>query len=391
MKIGFYHDAAGTRHAGGIAVYTQQMAATLGRSHDVYLYTQRGELSPVLTDADVTVIETPSFDDHWSHRFDRLDPLGPQSRTKLLMTLWAVRNGITDHIDDHLDVLCTYQFLDDLLLSNLIDVPTVYTFHRLSSVGLGAKLRDAFSQTELILANSDDTARQVEATFGYDVDGVVYPGFDADRFHPGVDPALASDDPIVLFVGRLVESKGIFDLLEAVSNLDGRQELHVVGDGTESAAVRRRARELGIADSVVLHGEVPHPELPAYYAGADLFCLPSRDESFGMANVEAMAAGLPVVTTDLEGIKTYLVNGENGLLARANDPRDLADKLAMALESPQLRTRLGEQAREDVQAFTWREQARRLEAFCYDALEIDEEPPRQAREAVPVESEHSTD
>lgn len=383
MKIGFYHNAAGTRHAGGIAVYTQQLAAALSRSNDVYLYTQRGELSSVLTESDVTVVETPSFDDHWLHSVGALTPFTQQDRTKLLMTQWAVRNDVIDHIDDHLDVLVTAQFLDDLLLSNLADVPTVYTFHQFASVGLGIKLRDTFSKTDLILANSDDTARQVSETFGYDIGAVVYPGIDPDHFRPDVDPALSSDDPIILFVGRLIEAKGIDDLLEAVSCLDRRHELHVVGRGDEQR-VRRRARDLGIEDSVVVHGEVPHSELPAYHAGADVFCLPSHDESFCMANVEAMACELPVVTTDLEGIESYLANGENGLLARVGDPQDLADKLTMVLDSPHLRTRLGERAREEVQRFTWDEQARRLEHCCYETFDID--VPAAQPEPVPTDA-----
>ncbi|WP_440767376.1 glycosyltransferase family 4 protein [Natronorubrum sp. DTA7] len=382
MQIGFYHDAAGTRHAGGIAVYTQQLAAALSGSNDVYLYTQRGELSSVLTESDVTVVETPSFDDHWLHSIDALSPLTDQDHSKLLMTYWAARNDVIDHMDDHLDVLVTAQFLDDLLLSNLTDVPTIYTFHQFSDVGLGIKLRDALSRTELILANSDDTARKVSETFDCDIGEVIYPGIDPDQFRPGVDPAIDGDDPIILFVGRLIEAKGIGDLLEAVSHLEGRQELHVVGRGDDQW-VRRRARSLGISDAVVIHGEVPNAELPSYHAGADVFCLPSHDESFGMANVEAMACELPVVTTDLEGIETYLANGENGLLARVGDPRDLADKLTMLLDSPRLRERLGARAREDVRRFSWDEQARNLERFCYEALDIDAPADRPEPEPVP--------
>ncbi len=388
MKIGFYHDAAGTRHAGGIAVYTQQMAAALSRSNDVYLYTQEGDLSPLLTESDVTVIETPSFKDHWTQSLDPVHQLGPQNRVKLLMAQWAIRNGLIDHMNEHLDILFTYQFLDDLLLSNVVDVPTVYTFHRLTGFGLGVTLRDKLSQTEHLLANSDETAKRVTDALDSSVERLIYPGVDADRFQPGVEPAISSDDPIILFVGRLVESKGIYDLLEAVSRLEGEQELHFVGRGGEKAQLQRRARELGMWERVELHGEVPHPELPAYHAGADVFCLPSHNESFGMANVEAMACELPVVTTALEGVKTYLVNGENGLLARVNDPQDLADKLTMVLESPELRDTLGRQAREDIQAFTWREQARRLEQFCYDA--VDRSEPAEPAHREPVEMELDT-
>jgi D-inositol-3-phosphate glycosyltransferase len=384
MNIGFYHGAAGTNHAGGIAVYTQQIAAALSRSHDVYLYTQRGDLSSVVTDAEITVIETPNFSDHWAHAVDGASPLSRQDRTKCLMTQWAARHGVIDHINERLDVLFTYQFLDDLLLSNLVKVPTAYTFHRLSSVGLGAKLRETFSQTDVILANSDDTARAVETTLGHDVADVIYPGYEASQFGPDAEPVLSSSDPIVLFVGRLVESKGVYDLLEAVARLDGRQELHVVGSGTEKAGMCQRARELGLDDAVVFHGEVAHRELAGYHAGADVFCLPSHDESFGMANVEAMASGLPVVTTNLDGIETYLTDGENGLLVQAGSPRDLATALASVLDSPSLRASLGAQAREDVRRFTWHRQAQRLERVCFEHLDIEESTDRPTAALIPA-------
>ncbi|QLG48571.1 glycosyltransferase family 4 protein [Natrinema halophilum] len=368
MDIGFYHDAAGTRHAGGIAVYTQRMAAELSKRHDVTLYTGSGEIAPVLSDSDVTIVETPSFRDHPTRWLDPLNPLGAQNREKFLMTLWAARNDVIDHMNDHLDVLCTYQFLDDLLLSNLVDIPTLHTFHRASSVSPAAWVRDRLSQTDLLVANSDDTARQLTEAFDYDFEGIVYPGVDLDQFRPGVEPAFETDRPAILFVGRLVESKGIDDLLEGVAALDVDQEVHFVGRGDHDR-IRQRATRLGIHDDVVCHGEVPHPDLPAYYAAADVFCLPSHTESFGLVNVEAMACGLPVVTTDLEGIKTYLSNGENGLLTQVGDPQDLTDKLTMLLESPALRSRLGEQARADVQDFSWTAQARHLERICRNGLE----------------------
>jgi len=161
------------------------------------------------------------------------------------MTLWAARNDVIDQMNERLDVLCTSQFLDDLLLSNLVDVPTVYTFHKASDVSPAAWLRDRFSQTDLLLANSPDTAQKLTETFGYDFEGVIAPGIDPEEFRPGIEPAFESDDPAILFVGRLVESKGIDDLLEAVAALDGRQELHFVGRG-ERTRIQNRAAALGL-------------------------------------------------------------------------------------------------------------------------------------------------
>ncbi|SFT00803.1 glycosyltransferase family 4 protein [Halostagnicola kamekurae] len=382
MNIGFYHDAAGTRESGGIAVYTQRMATELARNHDVYLYTRSGERAAVLEGSDVTVVETPPIDSALTSALERVAPMTTQDVQKLEMTAWGVRNGVFEHIDATLDVLFTFQFLDDLFVSNLVDVPTVYAFHSLSTVGLGSALRERFSQTDLVLANSDPTARQISEKFGYDVDGIVYPGVDHEQFTPTAPPALESDDPIVLFVGRLVAGKGVFDLLEGVSKIEKSVELRLVGGG-EADAVRARARDLGIADSVTVDGVVPHTALPGYYTAADVFCLPTHDESFGMATVEAMACGTVPVTTAIPGVQTYAVDGENSLLVDPGRPADLADALETVLDDPVARQALGRRAAEDARRYSWREQARTLERFCAETLDV--EVSSESEPARPVE------
>lgn len=388
MRIGFFNPSAGTRHAGGVAVYVQQMAASLSRSNDVYLYTRGGELSQLLVRSDVTVVETPAFNERLLSAVHHWTPLSSEDWATAAMTAWGLRNGLFEHVADHVDVLVTFTWIDDLVASAFVDVPTIYGFHSLTGAGVFGRLRHRLSNADWTIANADDTARRVRETFGYDVDAVIYPGVDHELFRPDVEPALSSDDPIVLYVGRLFEGKGIYDLLEAVARLADPAELHVVGYG-ESDRVRRRARSLGIGDAVTLHGEVPHLELPGYYAAADVFCLPSHAESFGMANVEAMACGTPVVTSDLEGVRAYARDGENGLLVTPGDAEALADALETLLEAPALRRELGELARESVREFTWEHQARRFEAFCEDVLDVPLEersraqPPRSAPESGP--------
>ncbi|WIV67054.1 glycosyltransferase family 4 protein [Natrialbaceae archaeon AArc-T1-2] len=368
MRIGFYHDSAGTRHAGGIAVYTQHVAAELAADHEVYVYTQTGEIADLLARSDAEVVTTPSFTGSVPDPLERLLPLGPQSQAKLAMTLWGLRNGLLEHVERHVDVLITYQFLDDLLLSHLVDVPTIYGIHGLASVGLGARARERLSRTDWIVANSTATARTVSRTFGYEVDAVVPPGVDETRFRPDVDPAFSSDRPTVLFVGRLVPEKGIFDLLEAFARLDEPAELRLVGAG-ETPAVRKASRDLGIGDDVILEGEVSHLDLPGYYTASDVFCLPSHTESFGMANLEAMACGTPIVTSELEAIEAYADDDETGYLVQVGDVSGLADRLSSLVTDSDRRERFGKRARERALEYTWEAQAERLESFCADVLE----------------------
>lgn len=378
MRIGFYNAYAGTLHAGGVAVYLQQMAAELSKRHEVYLYTQDGDTSELLERSDVTVVESPSFDDRLLDAVHYNTPLTSQDAATIAMTLWGMRNGIPTHIDEHTDLVISFTWIDDLFVSNLVDVPTVYGFHSVQTAGFGGWLRHTLSDSDAVLANSHDTARKVEDAFDRSVDDVIYPGVDIDRFHPEAEPAFESDDPAVLYVGRLFENKGIFDLLEAVSRLGRPVDLHVAGYG-KTADVERRARDLGIEERVILHGEVPHLELPGYYAAADVCCLPSYSESFGMVNVEAMACGTPVVTSDLEAIRRYLTDWKHGLLVEPGDPDDVAEKLEAVLGSETIRREMGECARERAGQFAWEEQAKHFEQFCADLLDIERSDPDRER------------
>ncbi len=367
MRIGFYHESAGTRHAGGVAVYTRRLAVELAGRHEVTLYTREGEAPPALADAGVRLVRTPRFDGRGGAVLRRLTPLDGQSVAKLRMALWGARNGLFESIDREQDLLVTFQYLDDLLVSNLVSVPTLFGYHGLASVGPGAHLRERLSRTDHVVANSVDTASRVRAHFGYHVDGIVSPGVDTERFHPGVEPAADADRPTVLLVGRLVPEKGVFDLLDAVAALDRPVDLRFVGAGALEA-VYERARTLGIADRVALRGEVAHAELPAEYASADVFCLPSHEESFGMVNVEAMACGIPVVTSRLPSIEAYATDGESAMLVPPGRPEALTAALETVLASPTLQARLGARGREVALEFSWARVADRFEEVCAAAL-----------------------
>lgn len=372
MRIGFYHDNAGTKHAGGIAIYTRQMAIELAASNEVYLYTQGGDIAPGLADSAVNVVETPMFDGKALATAAKGLPVGRQILSKFAMTTWSTCNGIIDHINDHVDVLVTFQVLDDLLLSNLVDVPTIRGFLSDRRPGIGAAVRERFTATEANFANTPYLADQIVDRFGYEVDAVIPTGVNTTRFHPDAEPAFDCDEPTILFVGRLVEAKGIFDLLESVARLDEDVHVRIVGAGAAETAVRRRAEHLGLAAQVTFEGEVSHGNLPGYYAAADVFCLPTHVDSFATVNLEAMACGTPVVTTDLEGIQTYLRPEADGLTVSPRDREALATALSALVADPDRRQEMGSQARTQACTFGWDLQALRLEQFCAAVLSVDD-------------------
>ncbi len=163
---------------------------------------------------------------------------------------------------------------------------------------------------------------------------------------PGVQDAAAL--PTLLFVGRLRYYKGLDYLIRALPQI--RARLLVVGIGPMEAEWRKLAADLSVGERITWLGEVPDAHLPALYHAADLFVLPAShtSEAFGLVQVEAMAAGLPVVCTEL-GTGTSYVNqdGVTGRVVPPRDPAALAAAINALLADPAERARLaaGAQAR----------------------------------------------
>lgn len=186
---------------------------------------------------------------------------------------------------------------------------------------------------------------------------VVIPfGVDVHRFRPHRNEGARAlrerwgPGPVVLFAGRLRYYKGLDYLVRAMKEIDAR--LVVAGDGPE----RHRIQELGgdvLGDRLVMLGEVADDELPSVYAAADVFCLPStsRAEAFGLSTLEAMASGLPAITTEV-GTATSVVNAneQTGLVVEPRDEAELASALGRLLGDDELRARMGRAARARVEA-----------------------------------------
>jgi rhamnosyl/mannosyltransferase len=152
---------------------------------------------------------------------------------------------------------------------------------------------------------------------------------------------------VVLAVGRLVYYKGFDYLIRAMAVVEGH--LVILGDGPLRAPLQSLASGLGLAGRVTLAGAVPR--LAPYYHAADVFALPAvaRSEAFGLVQLEAMAAGLPVVNTRIDsGVPFVSRDGESGITVPPADARALARALGHLLDAPALRRRLGTAARERV-------------------------------------------
>ena len=171
------------------------------------------------------------------------------------------------------------------------------------------------------------------------------------RYLPGRKggPGAANSPPLVLFVGRLRYYKGLHVLLDAMPSVQG--ELLIGGEGPERERLQRQAAALGIAGRVHFLGDIPDDDLPALYHSADVFVMPAhlRAEALGLSQIEALASGLPCVSTEL-GTGTSFANlhRETGLVVPPGDARSLASAINTLLADADLRRRFGTAGRQRV-------------------------------------------
>jgi glycosyltransferase involved in cell wall biosynthesis len=174
---------------------------------------------------------------------------------------------------------------------------------------------------------------------------VISMGIDTRRFDPSkrsedLIAELQADRPLVLFVGRLYEQKGVRYLLEAmpaVLQRYPRATLVLVGDGPLRIDLQSRAQDLGISTNTRFLGALPSAELPKYYASADVFVAPSiigpsgDREAFGLVYAEAMASGCPVIGCDVGGTKELIIENKTGMLVRQKDAQALSEAICEVL------------------------------------------------------------
>jgi len=222
--------------------------------------------------------------------------------------------------------------------------------------------RAVMARADAIIATSQRYVESSEELRPYRSRVRVIPyGINLEQFSPSLKQLRSARDlrtkygeRIVLATGRLIYYKGFETLLESMTEVDGH--LVLIGDGPLGSALRSKAQMLGIESRVTFAGEIHQSEIPSWYRAADVFVLSSiaRSEAFGIVQLEAMAAGLPVVNTQLDsGVPFVSIDGQTGFTVPPLDPRSLARAINALLADRELRERLGRRAKERVnQLFT---------------------------------------
>ncbi len=187
---------------------------------------------------------------------------------------------------------------------------------------------------------------------------------------------LEADAQIVIFVGNLRPVKGVEYLIQALALLrekDPKILLLIVG-GVVGEAEGEKARlvtlvqELHLNENVIFVGSVPNQAVPEYLAASDIFASASLSEGLPVSFLEAMAASLPIVATNVTGISSIVSEGINAFLVEPRDAAQMADKVTTLLNDPELRHRMSENNRATVQKYAWEKVAEDLEQIYLSCL-----------------------
>jgi len=176
------------------------------------------------------------------------------------------------------------------------------------------------------------------------------------------DNAVKSRD--IVYVGRLVEKKGVSTLIGSINLLKNKYpELTVtlIGDGPEKPDLEQQCRRLGVKEQVRFLGSIPNNRIPAFYQSAKIAVVPSiiaadgDQEGLGLVAVEAMGCGCATLVSDLPALRDVVIDGETGLAFKAGNEADLAEKISTLMCNPELSARLGRAGRQSViDKFDWR-------------------------------------
>ena len=218
-------------------------------------------------------------------------------------------------------------------------------------------------------------------------------GFNSEEFFPIESKeakeylGFPADENIILQLGRMVPRKGVDNAIRALSYLnisDKKVRLVIVGgekenpdfnDGSEVSRLYTLAKELKVDHLITFAGRKDRTLLKYYYSAADIFITTPWYEPFGITPLEAMACGTPVIGANVGGIKYSVIDGKTGLLVAPKDPEQLADRIRLLINNPDLRSSLGKEALLHVnKMFTWKKVADKMDKVYESILNSYEGP-----------------
>jgi D-inositol-3-phosphate glycosyltransferase len=385
-------EQAGTGDAGGMNVYVVESAKRIAESGvkvDIFTRANRPNLSSVVEIADgVNVVHLEA------------GPYGSVTKDELPSQICALMSSYLRHElqkpPGYYDLLHSHYWISGQLgwlVSERYGIPLVHTMHTMAKVknqslaegespepqsrAIGEE--QVVQASAALIANTASEAASLVSLYDACPDNVhvVSPGVDLRTYkvNGGKRSAreklnISQDQLMLLFVGRIQPHKGPEVLIRAVAEMLQhtpmlRSKLRAVimggpsGNGSsEPERLEALAKFLGVRDVVQFVPPVPHEELSDWYRSADLVCVPSYSESFGLVALEAQACGTPVVATAVGGLRAAVADGISGVLVDGHNPKAWSATLMRLLMEPQRRLVLSLGAVDHASRFGWDATAR---------------------------------
>jgi glycosyltransferase involved in cell wall biosynthesis len=236
-----------------------------------------------------------------------------------------------------------------------------YGFQRFESLGWQI-LKKFYNQFDCVYVPSPSTAQELEERGFENIElwqrGIDLSSFSPNKLNPKLKQKLSpTQDPILLFVGRLVQEKDLYDLIKVDRILKMQKkkyEIVIVGDGPMRLQLEKELPDAHFTGW--LHGE----QLSEIYASSDIFVFPSTTETFGNVILEAYASGLPMVCVNEGGVVDLIMDGYTGFITEAKNPKDIAEKVNILLSNPDLRKKYADNAQKYAATFSWSKINRKL-------------------------------
>jgi glycosyltransferase involved in cell wall biosynthesis len=233
------------------------------------------------------------------------------------------------------------------------DVPGFNERFSMQYIFLNPIIRKVWKDASKVVANSVGLS---------DLAHLTEPGLPIDIIPNGIEiPTLPGkkvrddDEFVILSVARLIRRKGIEDLIKAVPDIINDfpcVKIQIIGEGNLEDELHHLALSIGVGDHVEFLGYVPHGELPGFYASSDVFVLPSYNEGMSNTILEAMAAGLPIITTNTGGT-SELIQG-NGQVISVGKPDAIAEAVRRYIIDPSVKEEHGLRSRAIAESMGWK-------------------------------------
>lgn len=385
----------GGKKTGGMNVYVRDLAAELGR---------QGIQVDVFTRSEDECEPQVKHDLGYGARVIHIKagPEVPVRPPQIVAHLNEFVDGVLAFAAEenaHYDIIHSHYWLSGLVAEKLQEawaqkfcyrIPIVQMFHTLGHMKnrinpnpeerapqerIDGESRIIHTIADMIVAATPAEEEQLISLYGANPNKItiIPPGVDLGRFQPfdreeaRQHIGIPCQGKNIMFVGRIEPLKGIDTLIQAAAILRDHYPqmmecvcFSIVGGDpwaksldVEMARLQALSQRLGVTDIVGFLGSKNQNMLPKYYAAAEIVVMPSHYESFGLVALEAMAMGTPVIASEVGGLAHLVRDGETGFHVPPRDPETLAKRLHLLLSQPDLRNKLGEQARHYARRYDW--------------------------------------